>query len=162
MDMQAVLKAGGVGAAILVVLSLLGLIPCVGCITFFLTLIAYVGIGVLAAYWMVPPRTGSGGAVNGAVAAVVAALVGGLVGMILNSIYFALTGSAQLGQALADIPPEQLAALSEAGIDPSILAGGAGIAGVLGIGAICCLVGLLIASVLGAAGGGFWGSSHPH
>ena len=35
MDMQAVLKAGGVGAAILVLFSLLGLIPCVGCITFF-------------------------------------------------------------------------------------------------------------------------------
>jgi hypothetical protein len=162
MDMQAVLKAGGIGAAILVVFSLLGLIPCVGCITFFLTLIAYVGIGVLAAYWMAPPRTGSGGAVNGAVAAGVAALAAGLVGMVINAIYFSITGSAQLAQGLSDLPPEQLAALSEMGIDPSILAGGAGMAGVLGIGAACCMIGLLIAAVLGAAGGGYWGSSHPH
>jgi hypothetical protein len=127
-----------------------------------LTLIAYVGIGILAAYWMAPPRTGSGGAVNGAVAAAVAALVAGLVGMVINGIYFAITGSAQLAQGLSDLPPDQLAALSEMGIDPSILAGGAGIAGVLGIGAACCTVMLLIAAVLGAAGGGYWGSSHPN
>lgn len=162
MDMAAVLKAGGVGAAILVVLSLLGLIPCVGCITFFLTLIAYVGIGVLAAMWMAPPRTGSGGATNGAIATLVASLVAGLVSMVINSIYFAITGSAQFMQALADIPPDQLAALSEMGIDPTMFAGGAGIATVLGIGAMCCLLSVLVAAVLGAAGGGFWGSSHPN
>ena len=162
MDMQAVLKAGGVGAAILVVFSLLSLIPCVSCITFFLTLIAYVGIGVLAAYWMAPPRTGSGGAMNGAVAALVASLVGGLVSMVLNSIYFAITGADQFTQILADLPPDQLAAMSEMGIDPTLLAGGAGIATVLGIGAFCCLISVLVAAALGAAGGGFWGSSHPH
>ncbi len=111
---------------------------------------------------MAPPRTGSGGAINGAVAAAVAALVAGLVSMVINGIYFAITGSAQIAQGLADLPADQLAALSEMGIDPSILAGGAGIAGVLGIGAACCMIGLLIAAVLGAAGGGYWGSSHPH
>jgi hypothetical protein len=162
MDMASVLKAGGVGAAILVVLSLLSLIPCVSCITFFLTLIAYVGIGVLAAYWMAPPRTGSNGAMTGAVAALAASLIGGLVSMIINSIYFAATGSAQFAQALADIPPDQLAALAEVGIDPAMFAGGAGIATVLGVGAFCCLLSVLVAAALGAAGGGYWGSSHPH
>ncbi|MEW5958946.1 MAG: hypothetical protein AB1801_14535 [Chloroflexota bacterium] len=161
MDMQAVLKAGGVGAAVLVVLTLLGYIPCVGCITFILTLVAYVGIGVLAAYWMAPPRTTSGGATNGAMAAVVAGLVSGLVNLVISGIYFAITGSSQMMQALADLPPEQLAALTEAGIDPSLLAGGAGIAGVLGLSAVCCGLGLVIAAALGAAGGAYWGNSHP-
>jgi hypothetical protein len=162
MDMQAVLKAGGVGAGILIVLSLLGLIPCVGCFTFILSLVAYVGIGVLAARWMAPPRTGSGGAMNGAAAAVLAGLISGVINLVISGIYFAVTGTSQMTQAFADIPPEQLAALAEAGIDPGILAGGAGIAGVLGLGAICCMIGLVIAAALGAAGGAFWGNSHPH
>ena len=162
MDMSAVLKAGGVGAAVLVVLSLLGYIPCVGCFTFILTLVAYVGIGILAVYWSAPPRTGSGGAMSGAVAAVVAALIAGVINLMISAVYFSITGSAQFTQALADIPPEQLAVLAEAGIDPSLLAGGAGIAGVLGIGALCCTLGLVIAAALGAAGGAFWGSSHPN
>lgn len=161
MDMQAVLKAGGIGAAILVVLTLLGYIPCVGCITFILALVTYVGIGVLATYWMAPPRTASGGATNGAVAAVVAALISGLINLVINGVYFAITGSSQMMQALADLPPEQLQTLRDAGIDPSIFAGGLGLAGVLGLGAVCCGVGLVIAAALGAAGGAYWGNSHP-
>lgn len=162
MQMQAVMKAGGIGAAVLIVLSLLGYIPCVGCITWILVLAAYVVIGVMAAKWMDPPRTASGGATNGAIAAVVAGLINGLVNMVISAIYFAITGTGQFTQALSDIPAEQLAALSEAGIDPSILAGGAGMAGVLGIGAVCCTLGLVLAALLGAAGGGYWGSSHPN
>ncbi len=162
MDMQAVLKAGGVGAAVLIVLTLVGYIPCVGCLTFILTFVAYVGIGVLGAYWMAPPRTGNAGAINGAGAAVVAGAIAGLINMLVSGVYFAITGTSQMTQALADIPPEQLAALSEAGIDPAILAGGAGIAGVLGLTALCCGLGIVIAALLGAAGGAYWGSSHPH
>jgi len=162
MDMQAVLKAGGLGAVVLIVLSLLGFIPCVGCITFILTFVAYVGIGVLAANWMPPPRTASGGATNGALAAVVAGLISGLANMVISGIYFAITGTAQFGQALSDLPPDQLAALSELGIDPGMLAGGAGIAGVLGLSAVCCTLGLVLAALLGAAGGAFWGNSHPN
>ena len=160
MQMQAVMKAGGIGAAVLIVLSLLGYIPCVGCITALLGLAAYVGIGIMAAKWMDPPRTASGGATNGAIAAVVAGLISGLVNMVISAIYFAITGTGQFD--LSSIPAEQLAMLSEAGIDPSILAGGAGIAGVLGIGAVCCTLGLVLAALLGAAGGGYWGSSHPN
>lgn len=162
MDMQAVLKAGGLGSVILIVLTLLGYIPCVGCFTFILTLAAYVGIGVLAVYWSAPPRTGSGGAMSGAMAAVVAALVSGLISLVINGIYFAITGSSQMMQAFAELPPEQLAQLNELGIDPSLFAGGVGIAGVLGIGALCCTLGLVIAAALGAAGGAYWGSSHPN
>lgn len=157
MDTQAVLKAGGVGAAVLIVLSILGLIPCVGCITLILGLLAYVGIGVLAARWMAPPRDGSSGAKNGAAAAVLAGLISGVVNMVLQGIMFAINGSSQMAEAFANMPPEQLDALRQAGIDPSAL----GIGAVFGVGAACCLLGVLIAAALGAAGGYFWGNSHP-
>ena len=54
--MPAWLKAGLVGALILVVLNLLGIIPCVGAIACFLGLVAYPCIGALAAYWTPPVR----------------------------------------------------------------------------------------------------------
>jgi hypothetical protein len=161
MDTQAVLKAGGAGAVVLVILTLLSFIPCVGCFTWILTLLAYVGIGVLAAYWMAPPRTGGSGAKNGAIAALVAGLIAGLVNMVIQGIYFAITGASQMTQALADLPPEQLQALQELGIDPNTLAGLGGIGAMVGIGAFCCLLGVLIAAALGALGGYFWANSHP-
>lgn len=161
MDMQAILKAGGIGAAILIVLNLLSLIPCVGCLTFFVQLAVYVVIGILAVRFMVMPRNVNSGATNGAVATLAAALVAGLVGVLINAAYFAVTGSAQMFQALSELPPEQLAALSEAGIDPSILAGGVGIAGVLGLSVICCGLWAVFAALLGAGGGAFWASRNP-
>jgi hypothetical protein len=152
--MQAVLKAGGIGAVILIVLNLLGLIPCVGCITLLLSLVVYVGIGVLAAQWMAPPRTTGSGAGAGAAAAVVAALIAGIVNLVVTGIYYSVTGVSQLSQ----IPPEQIEALYELGIDPALLVGPAAI---IGVGAVCCTIFLFIAAGLGAAGGAFWGSSHP-
>lgn len=158
MDTQAILKAGGVGAGVLIVLNLLGLIPCVGCITLILTLLAYVGVGVLASLWTTPPRDGASGAKNGAVAALVAALIAGLINMVIQGIYFGITGASQMTQALADLPPEQLEALRQAGIDPSAL----GVGAIIVASAGCCLLGILIAAGLGAAGGYFWGNSHPN
>ena len=155
MDMQAVLKAGGIGAAVVIVLNLFGLIPCVGCITFILVLLAYIGVGVLAALWMTPPRTAGSGATNGAVAAVVAALIAGLINIVVMAIYAAVTGASQLAQ----LPPEQLQLLTEAGIDPTMLVGP--IASV-GVGAACCTIFLFISAALGAIGGAIWGNSHPN
>ncbi len=158
MDMQAILKAGGVGAGVLIFLSLLGLIPCVGCITLILSLLAYVGVGVLAALWMTPPRDGAGGAKNGAVAALLAGVVAGLVNMVIAGIQFTISGSSQFTEAINNLPPDQASALAELGISPAAL----GIGAVLGLSAGCCLVGMLIAAGLGAAGGYFWGNSHPN
>jgi amino acid transporter len=155
MDMQAVLKAGGLGAVVLIVLSLLGLIPCVGCITFLLSFVVYAGIGVLAAHWMPPPRTAGSGATNGALAAVVAALVAGVIGIVILAIQGAITGGAQLAQ----VPPDQLQTLAEAGIDPAIFAGPAG--GAMA-GALCCTFFLFIGAGLGAAGGAIWANSKPN
>ena len=158
MDMQAVLKAGGVGAGVLILLSVLGLIPCVGCLTLILSLAAYVGVGILAARWMAPPRDGASGAKNGAAAALVAGLVSGLVNIVIGGIQFAIYGTSQMTEAINNLPPEQAAALAEAGISPAAL----GVGAVLGIGAGCCLLGMLIAAGLGAAGGYYWGNSHPN
>jgi len=157
MDTQAVLKAGGAGAAVLVFLTLLSLIPCLGCFTWILVLLAYVGIGVLTAYWMTPPRDGGSGAKNGAIAAAIAATVAGLVNMVIQGAYFAMTGASQMTQALADLPPEQLEALREAGIDSAAL----GVGAVVLVTGGCCLLGILLAAGLGAAGGYYWGNSHP-
>lgn len=153
MDMQAVLKAGGVGAAILIILNILGLIPCVGCITLVLSLAAYVGIGMLAAHWMMLPRTARSAATNGAIAAAAAALIGGLVNLVVVGLYAAISGATQLSQ----ISPGQLQTLYDLGIDPAVLAGPVA---AVGISAFCCTIFLFIAAGLGAAGGAFWGSRH--
>jgi hypothetical protein len=42
------LKAGLIGAAVVVVLQLLGIVPCVGCFTWILAFVAYGCIGALA------------------------------------------------------------------------------------------------------------------
>jgi hypothetical protein len=46
MTFQNGLKAGAIGAAVAVVLTLLGLIPVIGCCTFVLTLVLWVATGV--------------------------------------------------------------------------------------------------------------------
>jgi hypothetical protein len=157
MDTQAVLKAGGVGAGVLILLSILGVIPCVGCITLILGLAAYVGVGILAARWMTPPRDGASGAKNGAAAALIAGLASGLVNMVIGGAQFAISGTTSMTEAINNLPPEQAAALAEAGISPAAL----GIGTILGVGAGCCLLGMVIAAALGAAGGYYWGNTHP-
>jgi hypothetical protein len=92
----------------------------------------------------------------------VAALIAGLINLAISGLYYSVTGTSQVARALSDIPPEQLRALSEMGLDPGLVAGGAGMAGVLGVTAFCCGLGVVFAALLGAAGGAYWGSSHPY
>jgi hypothetical protein len=141
-------KAGLVGAAVAVLLSLLRLVPCIGCIASILGLALYVGAGVLAAYWLTPPRTTGDGAGAGAIAGLITALAGGVVNIVVGAIQFTLMG----GQAavLHEIPPESLRQLEQAGIDPRIFVS---LGGIVGIEATCCVAGLVIAAVLGAIGG---------
>ena len=142
------LKAGLVGAAVAVVLSLLSAVPCLGCITGILGLVLYVGAGVLAAYWLTPPRTVGDGAGAGAIAGVITALAGGVMSMIVGAARFAMTGGS--AAVMSQIPPESLRQLQQAGVDPSLFAS---MGGVIGISAVCCIAGLLVAAVLGAVGG---------
>jgi hypothetical protein len=157
MDRQAVLKAAGVGAAVLTVLNVLGLIPCVGCLTFLLNFVAYVGIGILAAYWMTLPRTTGSGATNGAIATLAAALVAGFIGLLIQSAYFSITGVSPIAQAFESLPPEQLEAMAEAGLDPAMFTGSGGLATFFVAGSLCCSLWAVLAAALGAAGGAFWG-----
>ncbi len=141
-------KAGLVGAAVAVFLSLLRLVPCIGCIASILGLVVYVGAGVLAAFWLTPPRTTGDGAGAGAIAGVITALAGGIVSVIVGAAQFTLMG----GQVavMRDLPPESLRQLEQAGIDPRLFVS---LGGIIGIEATCCLAGLVIAAVLGAIGG---------
>jgi hypothetical protein len=141
-------KAGLVGAAAAVLLSLMRLVPCIGCIASILGLAVYVGAGVLAAYWLTPPRTAGGGAGAGAVAGVIAALAGGVVSVIVGAARFAMMGGPAI--IMRNLPPESLRQLERAGIDPRMFAS---IGGIIGIEATCCVAGLVIAAVLGAVGG---------
>lgn len=153
--MSSWLKAGLVGAAVLVVLNLLGMIPCVGFITCILGLLAYIGIGALAAYWIPPIREAGTAAGQGAMAAALAALVGGVVNAIVSTIQLAVTDTADI---LALIPAESLQQMQEAGVDPSVFTGpGFGAA----VGSICCIVGLILAAILGAVGGAVYAGIKP-
>lgn len=154
MDTQAILKAGGIGAGVLILLNLLGLIPCVNCITFILSLGVYGGIGVLAARFMTMPLNANSGALNGAIAAGIATIIAGIVNAVVQSLFLSLTGNSPLAQ----LPPEQLQALSEAGLDPTILASGGSI---FVFALLCCSILFILAAGLGAAGGAFWGSRNP-
>lgn len=141
------IKAGLVGAAIVVVLHLLGLIPCVGLITCGLSLLVYAGVGALAAYWMPAPRDAGGAAGQGALAGMLAGLIGGIIYAILATVQVALTDTSAV---LSQLPPESLEQLRQAGIDPNSLMG-PGLGAFTG--SICCLGGLFFAAILGAIGG---------
>lgn len=141
------LKAGLVGAAVLVVLNLLGLIPCVGLLACALGFVAYIGIGVLAAYWMPPIREAGPAAAQGAGAAALAALIGGIVNSIITTVQWVTADPADV---LSALPAEQLQQLQDVGVDPAMFAGpGFGI----GAASLCCLGGLIVAVILGAVGG---------
>ena len=150
MTFQNGLKAGGIGAAVAVVLTLLGQISFLGCCTFILTFVLWIGVGVLAGYLgskTNPMQTAGEAAQSGAVAGVITALAGGLIATIISAIQLALGGTAQV---LSQIPPEQLRQLREVGVDPAILGGVGGVAAIVGC---CCIVGPLLAAALGAGGG---------
>lgn len=158
------LKAGLIGGAVLIVLSLLGLIPflCLGCIVLVLEFLVYAGTGALAAHWMQPTRDAGSAAGQGALAAGVAALIGGVVDTIISLIRAAVVGT---GEVMSQIPPETFQQLKDAGIDPqafeSMMETFAGTGGALLCGSICCVIGLLIAAALGAVGGAIYTAMRP-
>ncbi|MBC7226806.1 MAG: hypothetical protein H5T61_06180 [Thermoflexales bacterium] len=146
------LKAGLIGGGVLAVLTIIqsvgtlfpaasGIISCCVCIPF---LLAYPGVGALAAYWLTPPRTAGDGAKEGALAGVIA----GAIDAVVTFIMALITGPAGAQQALQQMPPEALRALEEMGLSGLFTTGGMAAAGCLG--GIC---GLLWAVAMGAAGG---------
>lgn len=154
LDTNALLKAGGIGAAALLVLTLLAQIPAVGIVCCCLAYLAYVAIG--AGYGFFAVKNGrmvnvGAFALGGAISAAVAGIVQGIVGGILSLI---LTTPAQMAQALDqlrsmgyDIPPEVAQFYTTAG---------AGVASIF-VG-ICCA--FIIAAVLGAIGGAIYAAAN--
>lgn len=147
------LKAGLIGAAIVIVLKVLGVIPCVSCCALPLEWVAYGCIGALAAYWISPVRMMGSAAGQGALAALIAAVIGGVVGIGANVVGGAVLAPLQ-NAWLRQLPPNMLHEMSKAGLDPQLLAGaGAGVLTNLTAGTMCCGISLGIGAGLGALGG---------
>ena len=138
------LKAGLIGAAVIVALEFLGLIPCVGCITWILAYVAYGCIGALAAYWMPPGRLPGPAAGQGALAGAIAGAIGGAVGLVLAILGIAVfVPLAALGESLQGT-----------GFDPGALVEmGASVVGTITCGTGCYAIGVGIAAGLAALGG---------
>jgi hypothetical protein len=154
LDTNALLKAGGIGAAALLVLTLLAQIPAVGIVCCCLAYLAYVAIGAGYGFFAVKNsgmvNVGAfalGGAISAAVAGIVQGIVGGILSLILGSSAAALQAIEQLRSAGYDVPPEVAQFYTTAG---------AGVASIF-IG-ICCA--FIIAAVLGAIGGAIYAAAN--
>lgn len=151
------LKAGLIGAAIVLVFNLVGIIPVIGCIGLPLELVAYVAIGALAAFWMTPRREAGRAAGQGALAGLIAGAVGGILRAILTPLSIKLSGGTSA--ILSQLPAESLQSLQQAGIDPNVIFGGGTMAGLV---LVCCLpLGLLLGAGLGALGGLIFAAAKP-
>ena len=155
---KAGLKAGLIGAAVVLVLTLLAQIPldfvCCGCTG--IQWLAYAGIGVLAGVFLTPPRNAGGGAGAGAIAGLISGVVSGLVWTVVLVIQMLLAGT---GDILTGLDPQTIQQMEELGWDPATfawLSGGLGIAFVSGG---CCLANLAAGAGLGAVGGAIFGAA---
>jgi hypothetical protein len=156
--MSAWLKAGLIGGAILFFVDIISQIPIICCCMPLVMLAVYIGVGVLAASYMPPPRDSGKAAGQGALAAVVASFIGGMINliiMVIRSIFWSTT--TQIGQVWTDLPPDIRYLLREYGIEPEFIHEisnyASGIGGTALCGSVCCLGGILIAAILGAIGG---------
>jgi hypothetical protein len=141
---KAGLKAGLIGAVVMVVvtlvnqfvLSLSGALAFVSC---GVSLVLYLGIGVLAGWFLAPERTTRTGATAGAIAGLVSAAIGGVVGSVIMVTRVVSTGQ------IPNMDPQQMQQLAESGMDPTLL---------ISIGAVCGLVlGLAFGAGMAALGG---------
>ena len=149
--------AGLIGAVIVLVLNLVGIIPVVGCIGLPLELLAYIAIGVLAGFWVVPPRATGRAAGQGALAGLIAGVASGVIRTILTLLSMRMSGGTSA--MLSQLPPESLQQLQQAGLDPNVIFGG-GTMAILVL--VCCLpVGLLLGAGLGALGGLIFAAAKP-
>jgi len=146
------LKAGLIGAAVAVLLEVLGIIPCVGCITWLLAYIVYGCVGALAVYWMPLPRQPGPAAGHGALAGTIAAAIAGAIGLIIL-----------LGITTVFVPLGVLGeALEGTGVDAAELwETFAGLMGTVTCGTGCYAVGVGIAAGLGALGGLIFAAIQP-
>lgn len=153
LDNSALLRATGIGAAVVLVLTLLSQIPLLGLVFCCILWLSYVGIGAL--YGVFARRGGamlSAGplALGGAIAAGLAGIVQGIISSIVSMLF---TSEAAMADALAqleaqglEVPPEMLEMYTGTGF---------GIASALF--AIC--FSFFIAAIMGAIGGAIYGAT---
>jgi hypothetical protein len=119
---KAGLKAGAIGLAILLVITLMNqleILPTTGALMYVvcgINLLIYTGIGVLAGFFLAPPRTPGKGAGAGAIAGLISGGISSLVGAIIMSVRWSQ------GLGIAGVDPQQMQQLTEAGMDPRIFA----------------------------------------
>lgn len=155
--MPAWLKAGLIGAAILAVLALIGLIPIpwIACLTLPLYFLTFFAVGALAAGYLPPVRAAGQGAGQGALAGLVSSALGGVVTVVISLIRTTAVNPAEVLNAM---PPETIQQLVDAGIDPNLLFGpGTTILGSL----LCCSVGIVFGLACGAIGGAIYAAVKP-
>jgi hypothetical protein len=147
------LKAGLIGAGIVVGLKVLQLVPGVSCCAIPGEWVVCGCVGALAVYWVSPMRTMGAGAGHGALAGLIAAAIGGVIGigvdfvgsMLMAPVYESL---------LRYVPPEVFRRMLQAGFDPRVLtAARLSRVGTITGGTVCCGAGLVIGAALGALGG---------
>ena len=155
---KAGLKAGLIGAAAMLVLTLLSQIPAIGCFCCPVTFLAYAGIGALAGFFLIPPRAAGTGAGAGAIAGLISGAASGLTSIIVIAVRMALAGTEEIASY---IDPQQMRQLIELGIDPEMLAIFSGVGGVVLGGSLCCLTGLAMGAGLGAIGGAIFAAVKP-
>ncbi len=106
-------------------------------------MLIYVGIGVLAGFFLAPPRTPGKGAGAGAIAGLISGGISGVVGSVIMSIRWAR------GMGIPGLDPQQMQQLTESGMDPRLFAIP---------GAIC---GMAIGAGLAAIGGAIFAAIKP-
>jgi hypothetical protein len=150
------LKAGLIGGIGAVVAALIGLIPLLGCVGLPLEWLVFLVSGVLAAAWLLPPRSSGRGAGEGALAGLISGIVSALARMLLAPVSLAASGGPEA--ILSQLPADQVQTLAQAGIDPrTFVSTGA----VLGVGACCGLFTIVLALGLGALGGLIYAAADP-
>lgn len=152
MSGKAGLKAGLIGAGVILVLTLLNQIPvpALSCVCCGVTLLVYAGIGALAGYFVPPPRSGGSGAGAGAIAGLVSGLVAAIIWSIVMVIGVATGGT---GDILSQLDPQMLRQLNELGLDPQMFAVFSGVGGVALASGMCCAFSLAWGAGIGALGG---------
>jgi hypothetical protein len=144
---KAGLKAGLIGLAVMLVLTVINrLLPISGVWVYVscgVSSLMYVGIGVLAGFFLAGPRTAGKGAGAGAIAGLISAVVGGIVGGVI------LVLQMKSGGPVSGLDPQQMQQLAELGIDPVVFT----------IPGIACSTGLGIG--LAAIGGAIFAAIKP-
>lgn len=117
---KAGLKAGLIGIAVMVVLTIINRVAGLSGVLVYVmcgvSTLAYVALGVLAGVFLAPPRTAGKAAGAGAIAGLLSGLVSGVIGIAIMAISIAR------GLGIPGLDAQQMELLAQTGLDPTLLA----------------------------------------